>query len=343
MLGPTLLLARSDATTGLALPLAGRRGFDGGLITDRSGTDLLAELARDGIVRIDGIEFEPCWSGADTRYHMYVRSADDEIAFGGIGTGVPNRIRPDGSTFLDELWSAGSFADRDAFLDRVAAVAGRVRAEGLLGRGELDRIFAAAAAFDGDGSGEAQATFAPVVEPGRVPPAVAIEILGEPAPSGWYTTAPRIRLRGFNVDGYGTDQRLDLELRLSGGDWQPYTEPVAIETEGVHRIDARVTDPDGLTGLTSREISVDTSSPMSRATVKDLGASWEITLDAVDGVSGVERLQWKGPETFWGTYQEAFVRAIADEPQVIEFAATDRAGNEESLQRLVIPGKDGAK
>jgi DUF1680 family protein len=345
MLGPTLLLALSDATTGLALPLAGRRGFDGGLIMDRSGTDLLAELARDGTVRIDGIEFEPCWSGADTRYHMYVRSADDEIAFGGVGTGVPNRIRPDGSTFLDELWSVGAFAGRDAFLDRVAAIARRVRAEGLLGRDELDRIFAAAAAFDGDGSGEAlRATaFAPAVDPGRVPPAVAIEILGEPAPSGWYTTAPRIRLRGFNVDGDGTDERLDLEMRLCGGDWQPYMEPVAIEAEGVHRIEARVADPDGLIGLTSREISVDTSAPTSRARVKDLGASWEITLDAVDGVSGVERLQWKGPETFWGTYQEAFVRALGDEPQVIEFAATDRAGNEEPLQRLVIPGKDGAK
>src|SRR5690606_13596177 len=101
MLGPTVLLARSASTTALAFPLAGRRAFDGGLITDRTGAELLARLAADGAVRIDAgdqgtVEFEPCWSGRDGRYHMYVRSQDAEIAFGGNGTGVANRIRPDG-------------------------------------------------------------------------------------------------------------------------------------------------------------------------------------------------------------------------------------------------------
>ncbi|WP_035698518.1 beta-L-arabinofuranosidase domain-containing protein, partial [Glycomyces tenuis] len=345
-LGPTLLLARSEATTGLAFGLGGRRAFDGGLITGRTGAELLAELAEQGAVEIDGVAFEPCWSGGDDRYHMYVRSHDAEIAFGGVGTGVPNRVRSDGGTFLDELWSVGAFPDRAAFLDRVAAVAARVRAEGLLGRDELATVLAAAAAFDG-ATGRPMAVepgSVPVpAETGSVPPAVAIEILEEPAPSGWFTTAPRVRLRGFDVDESGSAERLRLELRLSGGDWTPYTEPVRIEREGVHRIEARVFDAAGRTGATSREISVDTTPPVSRATVKDLGASVEITLSAEDEVSGVERVQWEGPGTFWGTFQEAFVRAIDDEPQVIEFAATDRAGNEEPRRRLVIPGKDGSR
>ncbi|GAA1680287.1 hypothetical protein GCM10009830_29130 [Glycomyces endophyticus] len=402
-LGPTLLLAQSAATTALPFGLNGRRAFDGGLITGRTGTELLAELAREGAIELDNtgfgaadpelantggagtgtadhadsssggtgpgdtgtdrdsasavgtatprsgtsagperIAFEPCWSGEDGRYHMYVRSADAEIAFGGKGTGVPNRQRSDGGTFLDELWAPGSFPDRAAFLDRVAAVAGRVRAEGLLGRDEIDTVLAAAAAFDG-ATGNPR-PFAPgdipaVTDPGRVPPTVAIEILDDPAPSGWFTTAPRIRLRGFDIDRPGADAGLRLELRVSGGDWTPYAEPIAITGEGVHRIEARVTDPDGLTGTTSREISVDTTPPVSRATVKDLGASVEITLYADDGVSGVERIQWEGPGTFWGTFQEAFVRALDDEPQVIEYAATDRAGNEEPRRRLVIPGQ----
>lgn len=384
-LGATLLLARSDSTTSLPFGLNGRRAFDGSLITGRTGTELLAELARDGAIELanagssgagfgsngsddadsatdsasagsasagfdragpGSVRFEPCWSGGDSRYHMYVRAADAEIAFGGNSTGVPNRRRSDGSTFLDELWAPGSFPDRAAFLDRVAAVASRVRSEGLLGRDELATVLAAAAAFDG-----ATGTPRPyepgdvpaVPDPGQIPPAVAIEILDQPAPSGWFTTAPRVRLRGFDIDHPGTDDRLRLELRISGGDWTPYVEPVTITDEGVHLIEARVTDPDGLTGATSREISVDTTPPVSRATVKDLGASVEITLHADDGVSGVERIQWEGPGTFWGTFQEAFVRAIGDEPQVIEYAATDRAGNEEPRRRLVIPGKRGRR
>ncbi|HEX2145443.1 MAG TPA: beta-L-arabinofuranosidase domain-containing protein [Glycomyces sp.] len=389
-LGATLLLAQSDATTGLTFGFNGRRGFDGGLITGRTGAELLAELARDGTIELDGITFEPCWSGADTKYHMYMRSHDEEIAFGGTGTGVPNRVRSDGGTFLDELWSAGTFPDRKAFLDRVAAVAVRVRSEGLLGRDELAKVLAAAAAFDGSGDGVTRRALA--VEPGaplapaldaiglsaetapfaapaqgrveftaaceegaaavtvwalpdleRVPPAVAIEFLEEPAPSGWFTTAPHVRLRGFDVDEPGAEAGLRLELRIDGGDWTSYSEPMPLTAEGVLLIEARVFDADGRTGATSREVSVDTTPPTSRATVKDLGASVEITLHAADRVSGVERIQWEGPGTFWGTFQEAFARAIDDEPQVIEFAATDRAGNEEPRQKLVIPGRDGSQ
>ncbi|MEU5155799.1 beta-L-arabinofuranosidase domain-containing protein [Glycomyces sp. NPDC021274] len=263
-LGPTLLLARSALTTPLPFPLADRRDAQG-LITDASGTELLAELAATGVVQLDGVAFEPCWSGLDTKYHMYVRSRDAEIAFEG--------------------------------------------ASGM--------------------------------------PAVAVEILEEPAPSGWYTTAPTLRLHALEAasadDAAADPGGIRLEWRLDGGDWRPYTGPVPIETEGVQQIQARATDARGRAATTGREISVDTAPPRSRATVKELGSSWEITLHAEDGVSGVERIQWEGPGTFWGTFQEAFVRAIGPEPQVIEYAATDRAGNEEPRRRLVIPGTDGPR
>ena len=257
-LGPNLLLACSELTTSLPFPLAGRSDA-GVLITDATGTELLAELAVTGVVQLDGVEFEPCWSGLDTKYHMYVRSREAEIAFGGAVAGMP---------------------------------------------------------------------------------AVAIEILEEPAPSGWYTTAPTIRLHTLEADTADPGD-LRLEWRLDGGDWRAYTDPVRIETEGVRHIEARATDARGHAVVTGREISVDTAPPRSRAVVKELGSSWEITLHAEDAVSGVERVQWEGPGTFWGTFQEAFVRAIGPEPQVIEYAATDRAGNEEPRRRLVIPGKDG--
>ncbi|MBO3732938.1 beta-L-arabinofuranosidase domain-containing protein [Glycomyces niveus] len=249
-LGPTLLLARSELTTPLPFPLAARRDEHG----LPSGPEPLAELASAGVVTLDGVEFEPCWSGLDTKYHMYVRSHEAEIAFDGVGSGMPG---------------------------------------------------------------------------------VAIEILTEPAPSGWYTTAPAVRLHILEAETAAAES---VEWRLGDADWRPYTAPFTVEVEGVQRIEARVRDSEGRTAATAREISVDTAPPVSRATVKELGSSWEITLHADDGVSGVERIQWEGPGTFWGTFQEAFVRALGPEPQVIEYAATDRAGNEEPRRRLVIPG-----
>ena len=63
----------------------------------------------------------------------------------------------------------------------------------------------------------------------------------------------------------------------------------------------------------------------------------EITLEATDAGSGVDKIQWEGPGTFWGTYSEPFTRALTDEEQVVEFAATDAAGNEEARGRVVLP------
>lgn len=85
---------------------------------------------------------------------------------------------------------------------------------------------------------------------------------------------------------------------------------------------------------------MDTAPPRSSAAVKSLGSSVEITLTATDDVSGVESIRWEGDGTFWATFQETFVRALTDREQVIEYAAIDRAGNEEPRRKLVLPSVD---
>ncbi len=100
---------------------------------------------------------------------------------------------------------------------------------------------------------------------------------------------------------------------------------------------ARATDASGNVGEATRELKVDATAPVTVATVKNLGSSVEVTLTATDAGSGVDRIQWEGPGTFWGTYQEPFTRALTEEPQVIEFAATDAAGNQEVRQRIELP------
>lgn len=363
--GPTVLVARSDATTTLDLALTQRRRLDGSLLADDADSADAVEraLRADGAVHIAGVRFAPVWTGSDERYHMYVRASGAEIGFVGADTDVPVRTRDDGSSLLDDIWREPAAQTRPAFLDRVAETATAARRDGLLSQTELVRVLEAAAAADVDAQGGVRRST--VVDTGsaavgwtesvdsdgirlvewRVPrgladapiaPAVAITTGLLPAPSGWYTEVPMIAVTADDLAGVGG---LHVEVSLGDGEWMPYDGPFSLPGDGEHRVRARATDASGASGHAVRDIAVDTGAPLSTAAVRRLGSSVEITLTATDEVSGVERIQWEGPGTFWATFQEAFVRALSDEEQVIEFAATDRAGNEEPRQRLILPAR----
>ncbi|WP_314097027.1 beta-L-arabinofuranosidase domain-containing protein, partial [Microbacterium foliorum] len=153
--GPSVLVARSDATTALDLPLTQRRRLDGSLRADdaESDADVEAALRADGAVRIAGVRFEPVWTGSDDRYHMYVRASGADIAFVGAGTDVPVRLRHNGSSLLDDVWREPAPQTRAAFLDRVGETASAARRDGLLAQTELTRVLEAAAAAANDGRG----------------------------------------------------------------------------------------------------------------------------------------------------------------------------------------------
>jgi len=363
--GPSVLVARSDATTSLDLALAQRRRLDGSLAADdaRSAEEVEAALRTDGAVQIAGVRFEPVWTGSDDRYHMYVRASGSAIGFVGAGTDVPVRVRQDGTSLLDDVWREPVPSTRAGFLDRVGETTNAARRDGLLAQSELIQVLQAAAAADIDGRGGrprgsvrdvdastvtwregCDADGVPVVEwsiphslaDAPIVPSVAITTAALPAPSGWFTEVPTVAVAADDLAGAGG---LRIEIAVGDEGWMPYTGPVPLPGDGHHPVRARATDATGAAGHASRDFAVDTGAPVSQATVRRLGSSVEITLTAIDEVSGVERIQWEGPGTFWATFQEAFVRALSDEEQVIEFAATDRAGNEEPRQRLILPAR----
>lgn len=376
-LGPSVLLARSAETTALRLPLAGNRLLDGSLRTDASASDLMAQLAQDGTITYAGLTWEPAYSGQETRYHMYVRQSDATIAFAGTDTGVPNRMRPEGRTVLDALWAPGSFASRQEFLTRVAGVVTQARTEGALSRVEAEQVLCAAAQADLEGTGARYSAEISTTPAGAVasrtdddgsgttitlrtrgevtewvlpeewaqiqaPPVVSVQVEQEPAPSGWYTTTPVLAVRAEHLDERcgaegGASGSLTIEVQVDDEPWRPYSSPFELVAEGTHLVRARVRDPRGRENWDERELSIDTQPPESAVRVRELGSSVEVTFTATDEVSGVERIQWEGPGTFWGTFQETFVRALTDTEQVLEYAATDRAGNIEPRRRLVLP------
>lgn len=349
-LGPTVLLARSAATTWLPLSAATWRRLDGTLDAPLTSVD-------DGTWRLGELVLEPAWSGSDARYHMYLRRADAHIAFAGrdagaepADSGVPDVARRDGGTFLDVLWSDGGFASRPEFLRAVLRTAHEFVELGLLSAAEAREVLRAAARSGvgrDTGSGvsgtvgvaEAAAedaallAEAPTAASTGSAPRVAVVPATAPSVTGWYHQPAELTITARADAGEPT-----VEVRVDDGPWLPAgAEPLRLG-DGVHTVTVRAVDSEGRERHVVSEVSVDTAPPVTTATARRLGPRGvEINLAATDDVSGVDSIRWKGPDTFWATFREPFTRALGDEPQVIEFAATDRAGNEEPVRTIELP------
>ncbi|WP_275004320.1 beta-L-arabinofuranosidase domain-containing protein [Promicromonospora iranensis] len=346
-LGPTVLLARSAATTWLPVAAATWRRLDGTLDAPLTPDD-------DGTWRLGDLVLEPAWSGSDARYHMYLRRSDGRIAFAGPGadSGVPNVARRDGSTFLDVLWSDGGFPSRAGFLRAVLRTAHEFVGLGLLSAAEAADVLRAAArsgvgrdagygvggaagAAEAEAAREEAALLAEAPTAARDGSAPRVEVVPATAPgvTGWYHGPAELTVTGRADVGEPT-----VEVRVGDGPWVAAgPEPLRLG-DGVHTVTARAVDRDGRERHVVSEISVDTTPPVTTATARRLGPRGvEINLAATDDVSGVDSIRWKGPDTFWATFREPFTRALGDTPQVIEFTATDRAGNEEPVRTLELP------
>ncbi|MDR6167694.1 DUF1680 family protein [Microbacterium paludicola] len=341
--GPHVLVARDESTTTIERSWNAQRMPGGATRADVD--DVSAALAATGAVSIAGLRHEPVWNGSDERYHLYSRGADRTIGFAGVETGVPARRRADGTTLVDDLWVEPAPQDDAEMLDRLVAVCRSGMADSLVSASEA-RAVIGAGLDAGLGIGAEPAVTADAARRARdvvgafsatpdaaMPPTVDIGVSPAPAASGWFTVPPAVEVRATGVAG----DRLRLELRIDDGAWRTADGPVIVDREGLVRLEARAVDRDGRSSTVRRELAIDTQPPQSEARVKQLGAAVEITLVATDDVSGVDGIRWAGEGTFWATFQEAFVRALTDREQVIEFAATDRAGNEEARHRLTLP------
>ncbi|MGW0867486.1 glycoside hydrolase family 127 protein [Streptomyces sp. NPDC002611] len=86
----------------------------------------------------------PFHLGNDAPYHAYFKRAEPVIVFGAADSGVSNRARPDGQTFLDALWQQAPFPASAQFVRAVRTLADRWLSENLLTRAERDRVITAA-------------------------------------------------------------------------------------------------------------------------------------------------------------------------------------------------------
>jgi DUF1680 family protein len=83
-------------------------------------------------------------------YHLYVRRDEPQIVFGSVDAGVANTARPDGLTFLDELWAGAPFTDHRQFVTAVTRIAGAWQQAGRLTAPDRTAIINAATKAERD-------------------------------------------------------------------------------------------------------------------------------------------------------------------------------------------------
>ncbi|WP_228034040.1 beta-L-arabinofuranosidase domain-containing protein, partial [Streptomyces spongiae] len=140
--GPVLLVARSAEQTFRTFSFYKDFTLRG---------DLAAAIRPEGRpmhFTTHGLILAPFYVADDTRYHAYFRRSEPVVVFGTADSGVPNRARGDGLTFLDVLWEQAPFATSGAFVQAVRALADRWLSEALFTRAERDRVVAAALEAD---------------------------------------------------------------------------------------------------------------------------------------------------------------------------------------------------
>ncbi|MGQ4365050.1 glycoside hydrolase family 127 protein [Streptomyces sp. SAS_272] len=138
--GPVLLVARSQATDFRQFSFYKDFTLRGDL------ADAIRPQGRPQYFTTHGLTLAPFHVADDARYHAYFRRVEPVVVFGASDSGVPNRSRGDGLTFLDVLWQQAPFATSAAFLAAVRALADVWQTDGRFTRAERDRVVAAATA-----------------------------------------------------------------------------------------------------------------------------------------------------------------------------------------------------
>jgi DUF1680 family protein len=138
--GPVLLVARSQATDLRQFSFYKDFTLRGDL------ADAVRPEGRPQYFTTHGLTLAPFHVADDARYHAYFRRVEPVVVFGTSDSGVPNRSRGDGLTFLDVLWQQAPFATSAVFVAAVRTLADAWQAEGRLTRAERDRVVAAATA-----------------------------------------------------------------------------------------------------------------------------------------------------------------------------------------------------
>ena len=139
---------------------------------------------------------------------------------------------------------------------------------------------------------------------GGQPPVTFSSIDGAHGDEGWYVSSVTVTLEPQDED----PTNASISYRISGGDWQDYTEPLTLTEDGIHLLEFFATDAEGLVEpIRRREVKVDATPPETTLLLGGLQgeggwytSSVKVWPTPVDLTSGVRALYFRldgGPWT----------------------------------------------
>ncbi|MFG2650563.1 beta-L-arabinofuranosidase domain-containing protein [Streptomyces sp. NPDC048436] len=137
--GPVHLVARDSSRNYLRLSLYRNAALSGDLLptlTPVAGKPLHYTL--------DGTALAPFFEGTEDPTHAYFQRAESRVVFGTTDAGVANPARTDGTTLLDDIWSAAPFRNKGALVQRVQSVVDAWVADGRLSGADGVKVVATA-------------------------------------------------------------------------------------------------------------------------------------------------------------------------------------------------------
>lgn len=132
---------------------------------------------------------------------------------------------------------------------------------------------------------------------------------------GWHGAGAELTLTASEP----SDDRT-VELRLDGGEWEPYAGPVALD-DGAHTVAWRLVEGDVTVAEDTLEVKVDGVAPTVEASVRGR----TLTLAAADDASGVRSIEYRLGDEAWRRYTAPV--ALDSARRTVTYRATDRAGN----------------
>src|SRR6267378_2281483 len=170
------------------------------------------------------------------------------------------------------------------------------------------------------------------------PPRSVLSVQGTLGANGWFVSEAKLSL-GSHDEPSGVAA---IRVWIDGGAAVVYTSPITL-TDGIHSIAFAATDAAGNIEVTqTATILVDASAPLVHAGVLGTAGSggWytsavTVSLIGTDAPSGLASMMYRVDSGAWNAYTSA-LRLEGDGAHLLEFSATDVAGNEAPIRSETI-------
>jgi hypothetical protein len=155
-----------------------------------------------------------------------------------------------------------------------------------------------------------------------------------PPRNGWYSSPVSL-----NFTTQGASRPASVEFSLDNGPWTTFTGPTPVADEGIHQVSYRAYDGYGQTDAKTLTFKIDSTAPSVSPIVDTTKRT--VSFSTSDALSGVDVVEASINNGSWQPVSGAI--KLGHDTTVINFRATDKAGNTSATQTLTVLGRGNPK